>query len=92
MHNSWVTVALQSRVSILTSLCKEPATVQSYTKRASSSWLPYPLVTRYEKATANAHMSMKVLFLGDGTFSPSTNAYLILYLPKWKTMPNLRRL
>jgi len=70
MHSSWVTVALQLRVSILTSLWKEPAIVQFYIQRVPSSWLPYPLMTRSEKA----HVSTKVLFQGDGTFSASMDA------------------
>ena len=39
-------------------------------QRVPSSWLPYPLMTRSEKA----HVSMKVLFQGDGTFSASMDA------------------
>lgn len=70
MRSSWVTVALQLRVSILTSLWKEPAIVQFYIQRVLSSWLPYPIKTRSEKA----HVRMKVLFQGDGTFSASMDA------------------
>lgn len=44
--------------------------MQIYIQTVPSSWLPYPLMTRSEKA----HMSMKVLFQGDGTFSASMYA------------------
>lgn len=44
--------------------------MQFYIQRVPSSWLPYPLMTRSEKA----HVSMKVLFQGDGTFSASMDA------------------